>query len=65
MFQRISLMVGRHEVVLTSRDGRWTATIDGLEIAGVFETSADAWTAAVNEAERLEEIAAAARLMRR
>ena len=35
------------------------------EIAGVFETSADAWTAAVTEAERLEGITAAARLLRR
>ena len=63
--QRIALTVGRHAVVLTSRDDRWRATIDGLEIPGDFETSADAWTAAVTEAERLGRIAADARMMRR
>jgi hypothetical protein len=65
MYQRLALTVRRHAIVLTERDGRWTATIDGLAIEGDFATSADAWTAAVGEAERLDGFTAAARMMRR
>jgi hypothetical protein len=65
MYQRIELSVRQHEVVLSSRDGRWTATVDGIGVEGWYGSSADAWTAAVGEVERFEGLAAAARVMHR
>jgi hypothetical protein len=65
MYQRIALTIRRRVVVLVARDGRWMATIDGLDLPDTFPTSADAWTAAVREAERLDGLIAAARMMRR
>ena len=61
MYQRIELTVRRHAVVLTSREGRWLATVDGMRIDRAFHTSADAWAAAVAESERFDSLAAAAR----
>ncbi len=65
MYQQVELTVRRHAIVLTSRDARWTATIDGLAIDREFPTSAEAWEAAVGEAERLDGVAAEARMLRR
>jgi hypothetical protein len=65
MYQRVELTVRQHQVVLTSMDGRWTATVDGVPIDHWYVSSADAWTAAVTEAERFDVLAAAARAMRR
>ena len=62
MYQRIELTVRRHSVVLTSMDGRWTATVDGIRIDQCYASSADAWAAAVSASERFDGIAAAARV---
>lgn len=63
MYQRVELTVRQHQIVLTSMDGRWTATVDGIPIDHWYVSSADAWTAAVTEAERFDGLAAAARVM--
>jgi len=63
MYQRIELTVRQHAIVLTSMNGRWTATVDGVRIDRWYVSSADAWTAAVTEAERFDGLAAAARMM--
>ncbi len=65
MYEQVVLTVRRHAIVLASRDGRWTASIDGLELGLEYPTSADAWEAAVGEAERLDGVAAEARMLRR
>ena len=62
MFQRIELTVRRHQVVLISIDGRWTAEVDGIPIEHSHESSADAWAAAVGASERLDGLAAVARV---
>jgi hypothetical protein len=62
MVQRIELTVRRHHVVLTSIDGRWTAEVDGIRIEHAHESSADAWAAAVGASERLDGLAAVARV---
>jgi hypothetical protein len=61
MYQRIELTVRRHIIVLTSMDGRWTATVDGLRIDQWYPSSADAWTAAVSASEQFDSLAAVAR----
>ncbi len=65
MYEQVELTVRRHAIVLASRDGRWTATIDGLELDRDYPTSAEAWEAAVGEAERLDGLTAEARMLRR
>ncbi|MBS1108330.1 MAG: hypothetical protein H6Q88_322 [Anaeromyxobacteraceae bacterium] len=62
MYQRIELTVRRHSIVLTSMDGRWTATVDGVRIDQWYVSSADAWTAAVGASERFDGFAAVARV---
>jgi hypothetical protein len=62
MYQRVELTVRRHTIVLTSMDGRWTATVDGIQIDHWYVSSADAWTAAVGASERFDGIAAVARV---
>jgi hypothetical protein len=62
MYQRIELTVRRHTIVLTSMDGGWTATVDGIHIDHRYGSSADAWTAAVRESERFDGLAADARV---
>jgi hypothetical protein len=62
MYQRIEVTVRRHVVVLTSREGRWTATVDGMELDRWYESSSDAWAAAVRESERFDSLAADARV---
>jgi len=62
MYQRIELTVRRHAIVLTSMDGRWTATVDGVRIDHWYVSAADAWSAAVSASERFDGFAAAARV---
>jgi hypothetical protein len=62
MHQRIELTVRRHRVVLTSTDGRWEATVDGIPLDRSYPSSADAWTAAVGASERFDSLAADARV---
>lgn len=62
MHQRIELTVRRHSIVLTSTDDRWTATVDGVPIDRWYESSADAWSAAVGASERFDSLAAVARV---
>ena len=65
MYQRIELTVRRHSIVLTSLDGLWSATVDGIHINQRFVSSADAWAAAIGESERFDSIAADARMTHR
>ncbi len=65
MYQRIELTVRRHSIVLTSMEGLWTATVDGIRIGHRYDTSADAWAAAIGESERFDSIAADARMTHR
>lgn len=51
-------MVGRHEVRIWTEDGRWTVAVDGGLFPRWFQTQADAWTAAVIEADRVDRVAA-------
>lgn len=51
-------MVGRHEVRFWSQEGRWTAAVDGNLLPQWFPSHADAWTAAVCEADRVDHRAA-------
>lgn len=62
MHQRIELTVRRHRVVLTSTDGRWEATVDGIRLDQTYGSSADAWAAAVGASERFDSLAADARV---
>ncbi len=45
--------VGRHEVQVVRNDRGWSATVNGVPVPGRFENQADAWAAAVGEADRL------------
>jgi hypothetical protein len=47
-------MVGRHEARFWDEDGRWTVTLDGDLLPRWFPTQAEAWTAAVCEADRVD-----------
>jgi hypothetical protein len=62
MYQRIELTVRRHRIVLTSMDGLWAATVDGIRIEQEYGTSAEAWTAAVRASERFDSLSAVARV---
>ena len=55
MSQKIRYQVGRHVLEIASKDGRWTATVDGTGIDQWFLSLADAWTAGVTEAGRRDE----------
>lgn len=56
MHQKIELVVRRHSIVLTSRDGRWTATVDGVLIGQGYGSSAEAWSGAVHASERFDSL---------
>ncbi len=51
-------VVGRHEVRIWIDGERWTATVDGAPLPRWFQTQADAWTAAVAEADQADHGAA-------
>jgi len=50
--------VGQHEVRVTRAAGRWTAVVDGVALPHWFMTEAEAWAAAVHEADRIDRCAA-------
>jgi len=47
-------MVGCHEVRIWIDGDRWTVAVDGLLLPRWFPTQAEAWTAAVGEADRAD-----------
>jgi hypothetical protein len=51
-------VVGRHEVRVWCQEGRWTVAVDGNLLPQWFRSHADAWTAAVCEADRVDQRAA-------
>jgi hypothetical protein len=55
MAHTIRYEVGAHVLELFGNSSRWRATIDGVSLDRWFMTSADAWTAGVTEALRMEE----------
>jgi hypothetical protein len=58
MLTKIVYEVGAHTVEVTALHGRWTAVLDGVAIDRWFMSLADAWTAGVTEAVRLDDGAA-------
>ncbi len=54
----ILFMVGRHEVRIWIEQGRWSVAVDGEMLPRWFPTQAEAWTAAVGEADRIDRLAA-------
>ncbi len=55
MVHTIRYEVGAHVLELNGNSSRWRATVDGVGLDRWFTTSADAWTAGVAEALRMEE----------
>jgi len=49
--------VGAHEVRVWMKDGRWYAAVDQVELPIWHKVQADAWTAGVTEADRLDRAA--------
>jgi hypothetical protein len=54
----IQYRVGAHVLEMTGQGGRWTTSVDGVNLAPSFGSSADAWTAGVTESDRLDRLAA-------
>jgi hypothetical protein len=50
----VVFQVGRHEVRVLRSDRGWSATVNGVAVPGRHESQADAWAAAVREADRLD-----------
>ena len=48
--------VGTHVVKLFEERRRWHADVDGASLPNWFMTEADAWTSAVREALRLDQL---------
>jgi len=46
--------VGSREVRLWMLEGRWYVSVDGVQLSIWHKTQADAWTAGVTEADRLD-----------
>jgi hypothetical protein len=57
MSQKIRYHVGRHVLEIAANKGRWTTTVDGVGLDQWFMSLADAWTAGVTEAGRLDRCA--------
>lgn len=47
---------GTHEVRVWMKDGRWYVAVDGAELPIWHKVQADAWTAGVTEADRLDRL---------
>jgi hypothetical protein len=45
---------GAHEVRLWMLEGRWYVAVNGIQLTVWHKTQADAWTAGVTEADRLD-----------
>jgi hypothetical protein len=54
---KIRYEVREHVLEVAGHDGRWTISVDGVEMGGWSVSSADAWTAGVTEADRLDKLA--------
>lgn len=57
MSQKIRYQVGSHVLEVAGNDGRWTTAVDGIHVDHWFTSLADAWTAGVTEAGRLDRCA--------
>jgi uncharacterized protein YndB with AHSA1/START domain len=55
MAHTIRYEIGTHVLELSATSSRWRATVDGTSLDRWFMSSADAWTAGVTEALRMEE----------
>ena len=49
-----SYQVGEHVVQVSNSNGRWAVTVDDLALPKWFVSRAEAWTAGVQEADRLD-----------
>lgn len=56
-----SYQVGKHVVRISNANGRWAVTVDDATLTKWFVNQADAWTAGVHEADRLDRQLVAAR----
>jgi hypothetical protein len=56
----ITFRVGLHDVQVWMKEGRWYVSVDGTELSIWYKVQADAWTAGVIEADRLDRPAEAA-----
>lgn len=54
-----SYQVGKHVVRISSANGRWAVVVDDATLTKWFVNPADAWTAGVREADRLDRQTAA------
>ena len=52
----MSFKVGLHEVSAWRDNRRWLIAVDGAALPTWFRTLADAWTAGVTEADRLDRV---------
>jgi len=49
--------VGSHDVVVWMVENRWYVSVDGVQLPIWHKVQADAWTAGVAEADRLDRLA--------
>ena len=54
MLTKLAYQVGAHTLEVTSGHQRWVAALDGVLLDRWFTSLADAWTAGVSEALRLD-----------
>jgi hypothetical protein len=55
---QVQYQVRGHLLELTGNTNGWAAVVDGVALGPSFGSSADAWTAGVTEAYRLDQLAA-------
>ncbi len=48
--------VGAHEVQVWMKDDRWYVSVDGVHLPIWHKVQADAWTAGVTEADRIDRL---------
>jgi hypothetical protein len=49
--------IAAHRVLVSGRDGVWNVNLDEKTLPNTFPTEAEAWEAAVREADRLDRLA--------
>jgi hypothetical protein len=54
MKDEIRYQAGQHTLQMAGKEGRWTIALDGVSLGQSFYSLADAWTAGVTEAFRLD-----------